>query len=64
MILKVYGFAFSDNARVVAAVLREKKVPFELVHVDLIKGEHKLPEHLERHPFGQVPCIVGAFLPR
>ena len=60
MVLKLY----SDNAymspfaRLVAAVLLEKEVPFELVPVDLAKGEHKTPEHLSKHPYGEVPCIV------
>jgi len=41
----------------VAAVLVEKQVPYELVPVDLANGEHKSPEYLAKHPFGQIPYI-------
>ena len=58
MVLKLYGAPASPFVRLVAAVLLEKKVPFELVLVDLSKGEHKTPEYLSKHPFGQVPYIV------
>jgi len=37
--------------------LQEKQVPFELVSVDFAEGEHKSPEYLEKHPFGQIPYI-------
>jgi len=40
-----------------AAVLQEKQVPFELVPVDIPNGQHKLPEYLAKHPFGQIPYI-------
>ena len=58
MVLKLYGSPLSPFVRLVAAVLLEKKVPFELVSVDLSKGEHKTPDYLSKHPFGQVPYIV------
>jgi len=57
MVLKIYGSPTSPFARLVAAVLHEKHVPFELVPVDLSKGEHKTAEYLSKHPFGQVPYI-------
>ena len=58
MVLKLYGAYRSPYVRLVAAVLQEKQVPFELVSVDLPNGEHKSPEYLAKHPFGQIPCIV------
>jgi glutathione S-transferase len=58
MVLKLYGLHASPFARLVAAVLVEKQVPFEMVKVDLSKGEHKTPEFLSKQPFGQVPYIV------
>ena len=58
MVLKLYGIYFSPWVRLVAAVLKEKQVPFELVPVDLPNREHKSPEYLEKHPFGQIPYIV------
>ncbi|KAJ7092265.1 glutathione S-transferase [Mycena belliarum] len=58
MVLKLYG----DNSPVggsgiVAMVLLEKKIPFELIHIDLSKGENKTPEYLALHQFGLVPII-------
>jgi glutaredoxin len=58
MVFKLYGINGSPWVRLVAAILHEKKVPFELVSVDLANGEHKSPEYLAKHPFGQVPYIV------
>ena len=58
MVLKLYGSPISPFVRIVAAVLAEKQVPFELVLIDFSKREHKLPEYLSKHPYGQVPCIV------
>ena len=62
MVLKLYGVYRSPWVRLVAAVLHEKQVPFELVSVDLANREQKLPEYLAKHPFGQVPYIVCDFL--
>lgn len=42
-------------------ILYEKKVPFELVPIDITKGEHKKPEFVEKHPFGVVPYLVRLF---
>ena len=58
MVFKLYGIYRSPWVRLVAAVLKEKQVPFELVPVDLANGEQKTPEYLAKHPFGQVPYIV------
>ncbi|KAF9459960.1 glutathione S-transferase [Collybia nuda] len=57
MVLKLYGMAISTCTRRVAMVLHEKKVPYELIEVDLMTGAHKQPSYLEKQPFGQVPCI-------
>ena len=58
MVLKLCGSPLSGAVRLVAFVLREKEVPFELVPIDFAKKEHKSPEYLEKQPFGQVPYIV------
>ena len=58
MVLKLYGSYRSPWVRLAATVLKEKKVPFDLVPVDTTKKEQKLPEYLEKQPFGQIPCIV------
>jgi glutathione S-transferase len=62
MVLKLYGIYRSPWVRLVAAVLLEKQVEFELVPVNLANGEHKTPEYLAKHPFGQIPYIVCAYV--
>ncbi|KAG6845253.1 hypothetical protein H0H87_011988 [Tephrocybe sp. NHM501043] len=57
MVLKLYGSGNSTCTRRVGAFLREKKIPFELVEVNLAQGEHKSPAYLEKQPFGQIPYI-------
>ncbi len=59
MVLKLYGFTLSPPSKLVAAVLDEKKIPFEYIEVDLKTGEHKKPDYLAIQPFGEVPCIVS-----
>ena len=59
MVLKLYGTHLSPPTALVAMVLREKKVPFEFVSVDMTKREHKSPAYLEKQPFGQIPFLVS-----
>jgi len=47
----------SGGNGIVALVLAEKQIPFQHVVVDLATGEHKTPEFLAKHPFGQIPVI-------
>jgi glutathione S-transferase len=37
--------------------LMEKKVVYDLVHVEMDNEEHHAPEHLKRHPFGMLPAF-------
>lgn len=46
MVVKVYGMARAVCPQRVLACLLEKGVEFELVHVDLDKGEQKDPNFL------------------
>lgn len=55
--ITVYGHPLSTCTRKVLTTLLENGTPYELVLVDLMKGEHKQPAHLARQPFGQVPAI-------
>ncbi|KAJ7641093.1 glutathione S-transferase [Roridomyces roridus] len=58
MVLKLYS---APEARaghgVVALVLAEKQIPFELVLIDQSAKQHKTPEYLGKQPWGQVPYI-------
>jgi len=40
------------------AVLREIGCPFELVRVDIAKGEHRAPAYLKLNPNARVPTLV------
>ncbi|KAK4276479.1 hypothetical protein QN277_014622 [Acacia crassicarpa] len=55
--VKVYGPTLSTAVSRVLACLIEKDVQFRLVPLNMSKGEHKKPEFLKIHPFGQVPAF-------
>ncbi|KAJ7820489.1 glutathione S-transferase-like protein [Mycena leptocephala] len=57
MPLKLYGFKLSSCTRRVAVVCKELDIPYDLIPVDILKGEQRSPEHLARQPFGVVPTI-------
>lgn len=51
------------NASLVTHILlREMGIPFELVHVDRVHGEHKGAEYLRMNPNGQIPVLVDGDL--
>lgn len=63
-VLKLYSVGYARGGSVIVAlVLAEKQIPFELIVVNLEANEQKTPEFLEMHPFGQVPVIVS-IIPR
>src|SRR4051812_40950946 len=51
----VYGIPGSPYLRSLLAGLEEKGLPYHLTA--LAPGQHKSPEHLERHPFGRIPVL-------
>ena len=54
----LWGFDGSTYVRTVKMVLAEKGVTqFKQMHLNVLKGDPKTPEHLERHPFGKVPVL-------
>ncbi|KAJ6827542.1 glutathione S-transferase F11-like [Iris pallida] len=53
----VYGPALSTAVSRVVACLLEKEVDFQLLPVDMSKGQHKSPDFLKLQPFGQVPAF-------
>lgn len=55
--IKLYNFPRSGHAHRVELMLSLLGRPFELIFVDLAKGEHKQPAFLALNPFGQVPVI-------
>ena len=55
--LKLYRHPISGHSHRVQLALSLMDVPHELVHVDVLAGEHKRPAFLALNPFGQVPVI-------
>ncbi|MDH3444029.1 MAG: glutathione S-transferase family protein [Deltaproteobacteria bacterium] len=55
--IKLYSYGPSSHSRKVRAALLEKGLEFSRVNIDLSKKEHKGPEYLKIHPFGQVPAL-------
>ena len=56
--ITLWGFNGSTYVRTVRMLLAEKGVTdYEQVQVNVLKGEPKSPEHLQRHPFGKVPVV-------
>ncbi len=56
--LKLYDFKSSPNCQRVKVVLEEKKIPYEIIPIDLRKNEQKKPELLDLNPYGKVPVLV------
>jgi glutathione S-transferase len=55
--LKLYHHPISGHAHRARLALSLLGLPHELVHVDLMRGEHKRPEFLALNPFGQIPVL-------
>ena len=53
----IYGPGLSTYVRTARLVCEEKGADYRLVEIDILKGAHKTPEHLARHPFGRVPAF-------
>ncbi|MDZ8055663.1 MAG: glutathione S-transferase family protein [Aulosira sp. ZfuVER01] len=56
--IKLYGHEMSGNSYKVRLLLELLNLDYEWIKVDLMKGEHKLPEYLALNPFGQVPLLI------
>lgn len=55
--LKLYGHFFSFPSNQARLTASAAGIDFEYVHVDLTKGEQKLPNYLSVNPFGKVPAL-------
>ncbi|MBU6444894.1 MAG: glutathione S-transferase family protein [Alphaproteobacteria bacterium] len=54
--MKLYN-SVGPNPHVVRMFIAEKGLDVPLVQVDLLKGENRGPEHLQRNPHGQMPAL-------
>ena len=56
--MTLWGFDGSTYVRTVKMLLAEKAfTDFDQVPLNVLQGEPKSPEHLQRHPFGKVPVL-------
>jgi glutathione S-transferase len=55
MVLKLYGSAMSTS-RVLVTIL-EKELPYELILIDIAKGDQKSEDYKKLQPFGKVPVL-------
>lgn len=54
----LYSYWRSSSSYRVRFALAVKKLPYEMVTVNLLAGEQKSDAHLSRSPTGHVPCLV------
>lgn len=53
----IYGLEASPPTRACLLALKALELPFELVHINLLNGEHLTPEFLEKNPQHTVPML-------
>jgi glutathione S-transferase len=56
--MTLWGFNDSTYVRTIKMLMAEKNfTDFEQVPLNVLQGEPRTPEHLERHPFGKAPVL-------
>jgi glutathione S-transferase len=61
--MKLYNVAYSGNSYKVRLLLAHLGIPYELVEVDILKGESRTPEFLKINPNGRTPVLDdGGFI--
>ena len=55
--MKLYSYGTAPNPRKVKIFLAEKGIAYDLVQVDVMKGEHKTPQFLQKNPSGKLPVL-------
>lgn len=53
----LYDYLPSGNGYKVRLVLRELGIPYQLVELDIKKGETRTPEYLAKNPNGRIPLL-------
>ena len=57
---KLYSMQRSGNSYKVRLALALLNIPYEAVEIDILRGESRTPEFLEKNPSGQVPLLEVA----
>ena len=60
--VRYYHTPRAPNPRRVQIFMAEKGIELETVHVNLMEGEHKQPEYLDKVGSPQIPAIGGRVL--
>lgn len=55
--LTLYDYMDSGNGYKVRLVLAQLELPYKLVECDILKGETRTPEFLQRNPNGRIPTL-------
>jgi len=55
--MKIYDFPLAPNPRRVRIFLAEKSVQMVYVHVDLLKGENRTVEFIQKNPLAALPVL-------
>lgn len=56
--IKLYGLTLSAHTRKVQSALHELGLAYELINIDLTKGEQHKPEYLALNPGNKTPTLV------
>ena len=56
-VIRLYDFLPSGNGYKVRLLLTQLEIPFELVEMDITKGETRTPEFLAKNPNGRIPLV-------
>jgi glutathione S-transferase len=56
--IRLYDFLPSGNGYKVRLLFSQLAIPFELVEVDITKGESRTPEFLAKNPNGRIPVVA------
>ncbi|MDY6785473.1 MAG: glutathione S-transferase family protein [Cyanobacteriota bacterium] len=54
---KLYDFLPSGNSYKVRLLLTQLKIPFERIEMNIVKGETRTPEFLQKNPNGRIPVL-------
>ena len=57
MSYRLYDYLPSGNGYKVRLVLRQLGLPYELVELDIKRGETRTPEFLAKNPNGRIPLL-------
>jgi glutathione S-transferase len=55
--LRLYDYLPSGNSYKVRLLLRLLEVPFDRIDVDILRGESRTPEFLQKNPEGRIPVL-------